>query len=205
MDLLKDSYVFPADADTSVGREFYIAAQNFVAASDGEFMHEMVPDKTIDEFDGTWLQLPIYMKTLICAHPFIDIQSIVALHKDSSGVVDTMQYNLIGANTDIPAHIDSDLTLDIVAARLFIPILPTDAVFTGVALNDDYEWEEQKIVLSKKNWGPIVLDPREMHSFKQGNKDGHYMICDRFNKDAPPDRLQKYLMFAINNYMGYGK
>ena len=169
-------------------------------------------DETIDYFEGVWKQQPLFFKDLYCftlfrAMPYAGLELINSLRANS---IDAAQYNYIGKNTEIPEHVDSDLTSDIVFARLFIPCVETKFIFKGVALTEreledgDTELSFEEVEVDNSDgtaWGPITLDPSKPHSFTQLDENGHYIIADMIRKDAPKEKLNSYLDFAIKNYM----
>ena len=110
---------------------------------------------------------------------------------------------------------DNELAVDricvfIVFARLFIPCVETKFIFKGVALTEleledgDTELSFEEVEVDNSDgtaWGPITLDPSKPHSFTQLDENGHYIIADMIRKDAPKEKLNSYLDFAIKNYM----
>jgi hypothetical protein len=194
MELPKNKY-----PEASVMPEFfYDLVLTVLSAFSEKDLFELKKDETIDYFEGVWKQQPLFFKDLYCftlfrAMPYAGLELINSLRANS---IDAAQYNYIGKNTEIPEHVDSDLTSDIVFARLFIPCVETKFIFKGVALT------EREVDNSDGTaWGPITLDPSKPHSFTQLDENGHYIIADMIRKDAPKEKLNSYLDFAIKNYM----
>ena len=208
MELPKNKY-----PEASVMPEFFYDLLLTVLSTFSEKdLFELKKDETIDYFEGVWKQQPLFFKDLYCftlfrAMPYAGLELINSLRANS---IDAAQYNYIGKDTEIPEHVDSDLTSDIVFARLFIPCVETKFIFKGVALTEreledgDTELSFEEVEVDNSDgtaWGPITLDPSKPHSFTQLDENGHYIIADMIRKDAPKEKLNSYLDFAIKNYM----
>lgn len=202
MALSKNKNEYPTNVWPFLEEEFYIRADEIVKSIDPEEIPNLKSDETIDYFDGLWKQIPMYVNDLVYFSGKIPEFRLFNFWEYNKNTFNSAQYNYIGKDTAIPMHIDKDLTSDIVLGRVFVPLCKTSFIFEGEYLNPDMSKIRGVIYNPPGVHSPaFIINEKELHSFKQLDENGHYMIMDIFRKDAPKECIIHYIYFSLKEYL----
>ena len=181
-----------------------LETQRFLSTLSREDLYELKDYEFDEELSVEWLQYGLFVDNLmnikgLSMEDFARTVSLaIVVEQLKAAGFFAASYNYIGIG-EVPEHTDEDLCGNAIAIRAFIPIVDSEAYFTGYTI-DPKTGTADYVEDYKLNGQPIYLDPCLNHKLVQKSDNGHYIIADIVYSKANEEDVIEYKKYAVATY-----